>query len=231
MAARPALLLFARAPRPGEVKTRLWPRLGPDRAAALYRAFLEDAGRVYARPSRWTSVLCADPDPASPLFDPCFPEPWVRTAQGPGDLGRRLVAAFAGAFRSGAPSAVAVGSDHPALPLARIEEMFALLAGGAGATLVPAEDGGYCAIGLAAGAPLEAIFPGVPWSTPAVLAETIARLEAAGVRPRLLEAAYDVDRPEDLDRLRRDLDERDSGAADFPAATAAAMRALAGARP
>ena len=227
MAARPALILFARRPLPGQVKTRLVPRLGAEGAAALYRAFLEDAGRVYLRPVLWTSVLCADPDPAGSLFDPWFPEPWERTAQAPGDLGLRLCAAFEEAFHAGAPYAVAVGSDHPTLPLESLVDAFSLLASGVGSVLLPAQDGGYCAIGLAAGAPLPKIFGGVPWSTDAVLAETVARLERAGVRHRLLSPAYDVDRPEDLDRLRRDLDERDPDAGDFPRATAAAMKALA----
>jgi hypothetical protein len=97
--------------------------------------------------------------------------------------------------------------------------------------VIPATDGGYCAIGLKAGAPLDEIFRDVPWSTGAVLARTLGRLEAAGVRHRVLSPAYDVDRPEDLDVLLRDLDSRDPLSDDYPRATAIAMKALAEALP
>ena len=230
--ALPCLLLFARAPEAGRVKTRLAGRLTEAGAADLYRAFLSDAARLYARPSRWSSVLCADPDPLHPALDSLFPSPWRREAQAGKSLGDRLSAAFDSAFAGGAPAAVAVGSDHPTLPLERLAEVFDRLADGGGdAAIVPAEDGGYCAIGLTSSAPYRDVFREVPWSTPEVLARTVQRLERAGVRYRLLPAAYDVDRPEDLERLRLDLAERDPGAADYPAATARALRTLLGAAP
>lgn len=226
MAALPVLLLFARTPRPGGVKTRLAPRLGVAGAAALYEAFLEDAGRAYLEPASWTSVVWAEPDPSAPVFERCFPSPWTRRAQTGEDLGARLTAAFAAAFREGAPRAVAVGADHPALTRAAVGEIFEALASGARAAIVPAEDGGYCAIGLAAGLDPAAIFEGVSWSSPRVLEQTLARCARARVDCRLLAPGYDVDRPEDLDRLGRDLAARDPRADDFPRATAAAMRVL-----
>ena len=67
MAERPVLLLFARSPVPGRVKTRLMDAgagaLSPQQACDLYRAFLEDASRLYGRGTAWDSVLCADPGP------------------------------------------------------------------------------------------------------------------------------------------------------------------------
>ncbi len=224
--ALPSLVLFARVPEPGRVKTRLAPRLTEQGAVALYCAFLEDAGRVYRRPALWRSVLCAEPDPFDRLFDRCFPEPWIREAQAPGDLGERLAHAFHREFRRGAPAVVAVGSDHPALSRGRLEEAFTELSSGNLAVLIPAEDGGYCAIGLDAGAPVREVFRGVPWSTAAVLDRTVERLEGAGIPYRVLESAYDVDRPEDLDRLRQDLATRDVAAEDFPSATARALAIL-----
>jgi len=201
----PSLILFARVPAPGRVKTRLLPQLTAQGAADLYRAFLEDAARVYLQGARWSPVLYAEPDAADPRLAALFPDPWRRQDQGQGDLGLRLTEAFEEEFRRGAPAAVAVGSDHPALPLRRLEELFDSLGDGRRAALIPAEDGGYCAIGLTADAPLSEIFRAIPWSTDAVLRETVRRLEEAGVAHRVLGAAYDVDRPEDLDRLRRDL--------------------------
>jgi rSAM/selenodomain-associated transferase 1 len=226
--ALPILLLFARVPESGRVKTRLLERLTADGAAELYRAFLEDAGRAYLAPGRWESVLCAEPSPRDPRLVPLFPEPWRGEAQQGGDLGDRLRRAFEREFARGSPAVLAVGSDHPSLPRGRLVTAFAELAGGTRAVLVPAEDGGYCVIGLAAGVAVREVFRGIPWSTSNVLATTLDRLEGLGLRPRLLPAAYDVDRPEDVDRLRLDLARRDPGEEDFPVATARALRVGAG---
>jgi uncharacterized protein len=225
----PSLLLFAKAPEAGRVKTRLAPVLGAAGAALLYRAFLEDAGRCYGPPSSWSAVLCADPDPAGPSLRALFPPPWRGETQSSGDLGRRLSAAFRGEFRRGAPAAVAVGADHPGLRRWRLEEMFARLLSRAPAVLIPAEDGGYCAIGLDAGVPVEEVFRAVPWSSSDALAVTLERLAAAGLSVELLPATYDVDRPADLDRLRAEVARRDPSEADYPRATAAALSSLRGA--
>jgi uncharacterized protein len=220
---RPVLLLFARVPVEGTVKTRLVPPLTPPGALRLYRAFLEDASRVYRPDGLWESVLEAEPDPHDPQLVRLFGPPWRREAQAPGDLGSRLAGAFRRAFAAGAPAAVAVGSDHPALPRGRIEAAFHPLSKGTSASLIPAEDGGYCAIGLSAGAPLDEIFRDIPWSSSSALSVTRERMQRASVSVAVLEASYDVDRPEDLERLRRDLSERDASAPDFPAATARAL--------
>lgn len=224
--ALPSLILFARAPEPGRVKTRLAPLLTERGAADLYRAFLEDAARVYASTPRWQSVVCVDGDSSDRFFSAPFATGWRFERQVAGDLGERLLCAFEEEFRRGAPAAVAVGSDHPALPRRRVEEALEALGAGTGASLIPAADGGYCAIGLSSGLPLADVFRGVAWSTEAVLAQTVSRLERAGIGYRLLSPAYDVDRPEDLRRLRADLAGRDAAAADYPSATARALAAL-----
>ena len=222
----PSLLLFARPPEPGRVKTRLAGRLSEAGAAFLYRAFLSDASRVYCSPMLWRCVLYAESAPADPPWATLFAAPWVHELQVEGDLGERLLAAFAREFDGGAPAAVAVGSDHPSLSRERLREVFEVLASGFDAAVIPAEDGGYCAIGLTRRAPAQALFRDIAWSTPTVLRETVARLEGAGVRHRLLDPAYDVDRPEDLERLARDLSSRDPLAEDFPQATARMLATL-----
>ncbi|HEY6931531.1 MAG TPA: DUF2064 domain-containing protein, partial [Thermoanaerobaculia bacterium] len=178
---------------------------------------------AYRPHALWDSVLEAEPDPDDPALVSLFGPPWRREAQAPGDLGSRLVTAFRRAFDAGAPAAVAVGSDHPALPRGRIEAAFAPLSRGTSASLIPAEDGGYCAIGLSAGAPVDEIFRDIPWSSSSALSVTRERMRRASISFVVLAASYDVDRPEDLERLRRDLSERDASAPDFPAATARAL--------
>ena len=223
---RPALLLFARAPEPGRVKTRLAPALSAEGASHLYRAFLTDAARLYSRDPRWRCVVCADPGAEDPRLASLFPPPWERKSQGPGDLGERLRRAFEDAFASGAPAAVAVGGDHPTLPMRVLAEVLSGL-DSADAVIVPAEDGGYCAIGLGTRSFSAEVFRDVPWSTADVLATTLHRLRASGRSVRLLPSFYDVDRPEDLDRVRRDLETRDPADPDYPAATAACLAARA----
>jgi uncharacterized protein len=223
--ALPSLILFARAPRPGNVKTRLAPALGEAGAARLYRAFLEDAARAYTGRGDWSPVVCADSDRAREDLAAIFGDAWRIESQREGDLGGRLAEAFRREFDGGAPRALAVGSDHPALSRRRLIEAFGFLGGGEQAAIIPAQDGGYCAIGLTAGAPVEAVFRDVPWSTDRVLDVTLVRLREAGVTFRLLEPAYDVDRPEDLSRLVRDLATRPRDA-DYPIATAEALETL-----
>lgn len=223
----PSLLLFARTPAPGRVKTRLVPPLSEREALALYLAFLEDAAAIYAAPALWQAVLEAEPDPDDPALAALFRDPWKRHRQAAGGLGERLAASFEREFSEGAPAAVAVGSDHPALERRLVEEAFHRLAAGAAAAVIPAEDGGYCAIGLRTGTPVREVFSGIAWSSPSVLAATRERLAALGLAAAILEPAYDVDRPEDLARLKRDLERRDPAGRDYPRATALTLRTLA----
>lgn len=225
--ALPSLVLFARVPEAGRVKTRLAPILTARGATELYRAFLEDASRSYLRPAAWQSVICAAPTPWHAEMRALFSDAWRREAQSEGDLGERLRFAFEREFSLGAPAAVAVGSDHPGLASSRLEEVFDVLARRGNAVLVPAEDGGVCAIGLATGTPLREAFADIPWSTEEVLESIVSRLEAAGVRVHILASGYDVDRPEDLERLRLDLESRDPAGEDYPLATARVLAALA----
>lgn len=223
----PSLVLFARVPRLGLVKTRLAPRLAPAGALSLYRAFLEDAARTYAGSGEWAPVVAVEPDPDDPAIVELFPSPWRREKQGDGDLGERLSAAFAREFDRGASAAIAIGSDHPSLSRSILSDALALLASGRStAAAVPAEDGGYCAIALDARGPWQIAFRDIPWSTGDVLEVTIRRLAEQGVELALLPPSYDVDRPEDVDRLRRDIASRDPGSADFPRATARALAEL-----
>lgn len=194
------LLLFTKPARPGKVKTRLIPELGAERAAALHEALVDDllerlaGGRFHLRVA-WAL------EPGEPLPGRFADE--VRQ-QGEG-LGERLLTALAAAAAQHGWVA-AIGSDHPELDAARVEEAFERLAAGAEVVLGPSEDGGYYLIALVARAVAPELFRGVPWSTSGVLAATRERCRRLGLRCELLAEGWDVDRPEDLDRLAREIE-------------------------
>lgn len=219
---RQTLVLFAREPVPGRVKTRLARVLTAEGASRLYRAFLEDASRVYADPA-WDCVVDAEPDPDRADLPSIFPPPWRLERQSAGDLGARLTAAFERERENGTGATLAVGSDHPSLPLRSLRLLFAEVARGEDVAIIPAQDGGYCAIALAAAVRPESIFRDIPWSSPATLEATLARARDAGLSVAISEPGYDVDRPEDLDRLRIDLAGRDPSEEDYPRATSEAL--------
>ncbi|MBI4227398.1 MAG: TIGR04283 family arsenosugar biosynthesis glycosyltransferase [Candidatus Omnitrophica bacterium] len=197
------LVVMAKAPLPGRVKTRLTPPLSPDEAAQLARAFLDDTLRRVEQLPRTHLVIAVDSPDAVPFLRTMAPTAEV-VPQAAGDLGARMSAVVRDRLARGASAVLLIGSDHPTLPkpiLARaaryIEE------GSDQVVLGPANDGGYYLIGLTR--PHPELFFDIPWSTPQVFAATVARAEAAGLPVRRLPAWYDVDTPDDLARLRRDL--------------------------
>ena len=145
------------------------------------------------------------PDPEPGSLGRRYPDLRLRRQSG-GDLGERLRSAFGTSFADGVDRAVVVGSDHPTLPPSSIRTLFDVL-DDAPAAVGPTPDGGYWGIALRSSAwpRAQRLFEDVPWSTPEVMAVTRRRARAAGVE--LLEGPswYDVDRPEDLERLRSDL--------------------------
>lgn len=199
------LLLFGKVPLPGGAKTRLAPALGEEGAARLYRAFLDDTVALarsveVERRGLWL----AGPAEGRRRLSERHPELTVRAQRGE-DLGTRMARAIGDAFRRGAGRIVVVGTDHPTLPPARLRRAFRLLAS-ADLVLGPTDDGGYYALGLRREAWPEGrdLFGDVPWSTERVLASTRSRADRAGLSRRELRGWYDVDRPEELARLRRD---------------------------
>lgn len=194
-----ALLVFARVPVPGEVKTRLAPVLGAEGAAALHRRLLERTLHT-ARAAGCAPVqlwYAGEPAPGWLAGWTSLPG-WSRHAQGPGDLGLRMRQAFESALR-GARAAVLVGSDVVSLQAEDLRAAGRALAEGLEAVLAPTADGGYGLIGLRTVHPR--LFEGIGWGGPEVARETRARLEELGWRWRELREQWDVDRPEDLARL------------------------------
>lgn len=198
------LLVFGRLPEPGNVKTRLQPRLTGEGSAALYQAFLDDAMRL---PPDGVGVELWVPARPGALEQLGARYPGARIRLQPeGSLGDRLAMAFACAFSEGTERAVAVGSDHPTLPAGHVEAAFDAL-GATPLVLGPTRDGGYYTIGAQRSVwPMaRRLFADAPWSTPGLLAWTRARIASLGLDCTELPEWYDVDRPEDLDHMVRDL--------------------------
>lgn len=196
-----AVILFARTPLPGKVKTRLHPALGPERAALLHTAFVQDQIdflRSIASPTRRVELCLDTPWPELPLSARDVPV----TLQGPGDLGDRLERALDRVSRLGSAVSGVVGADAPTVPSALLEELLAALDDGAEVGLIPACDGGYVAVAVR-GMPRPEIFRGIPWGSSEVLAETRRAARKAGIRLAECAPWFDVDRPSDLGRLVR----------------------------
>jgi rSAM/selenodomain-associated transferase 1 len=198
------LMLFAKRPRLGEVKTRLVPPLSTELALQLYRAFLSDQIRFLGTfADRCTLELCVDerwaPDPE---LGPTPPTLAIRE-QGPGDLGERLLRAFRRSFRAGSHATVVLGVDSPTVPRDHVARALDHLESGASAVVAPAEDGGYVLLGLRE--PREELFRDVPWGGPQVMAVTRRRAARRALPLVELESWYDVDDATGLARLRAEL--------------------------
>ena len=204
MSSRPStpVLVFAKAPDPGRVKTRLIPALGEGGAAVLAarlaRRTLDTATRAAVGP---VTLVCA-PDTGHVFFDVCRRRHGVALApQGDGDLGQRMHRALARTLDD-ADTAILVGTDLPDLHVDDLVAARDALHGGADVVLGPATDGGYWLIGVRRAVPT--LFDGIEWSTATVLAATRARIARLGWTTHDLALKSDIDRPDDLHALERD---------------------------
>jgi len=191
--AQDVLCILVKAPRPGEVKTRLAPAVGPEGAAVLAGAFLEDT-LAMARGRDWARVVLAVAGDSSLLDPPDDVEVW---SQGVGDLGERMERVLLRALVK-APRAILIGTDSPGLPPRLVDDARTALATH-GAVLGPARDGGFYLIGLDRCEP--GLLSGLPWSRSDTLVHTEARLRHAGRTVARTEPWFDVDEPADLARL------------------------------
>ncbi|MEO7741923.1 MAG: TIGR04282 family arsenosugar biosynthesis glycosyltransferase [Usitatibacter sp.] len=193
--------MFAKAPVPGSVKTRLAGLLGADGAAGLHAGLTRHALATAVAAGVGDVELWCAPDDRHEFFGRCAADFGARLrVQAGTDLGGRMAAAFDDAFARGR-ALVLIGSDCPALRPADLASAAASLAQHEVA-IAPAEDGGYVLVAMAR--PVPAIFTGVAWGTAAVMRQTRERLAAAGVRWKELATSWDVDRPEDYARLQRE---------------------------
>jgi hypothetical protein len=195
------ILIFAKAPRPGGVKTRLIPQLGADGAAQLHRTLARTTVATAARAAVAPITLWCAPDADDAFFLELQTQYalTLRVQQGD-DLGARMQFAFEMELREAA-YAVALGTDWPELNADVLHEACTALDAGTDAVLVPTEDGGYALLGLRR---CDArLFENVVWGGAEVMAQTRARLAVLGWTWRELATSWDLDRPDDLQRARR----------------------------
>lgn len=204
--ARAALVLFAKHPTAGAVKTRLVPPLTHEQAATLYEAMLLDTLEWARGLTDLDLVLAFTPEIQHAYFEPIAEDMTLLAQRGEG-LGERMAAAFEDLFERRYGRVVAVGTDHPHLEAARVREAIAALED-ADVALGPTPDGGYYLVGLKA--PERRLFAGLPMSEAGLYEATVAAAGELGLKVAALAEGYDLDVAEDLERLAAEPGERAS---------------------
>jgi uncharacterized protein len=193
------VIVFAKAPIPGQAKTRLIPALGAEQAALLHAALAERAITTAQKSGAEEVELCCTPNLEEAFFQYCAEDFDVAlTEQGDGDLGQRMLRALDAALEY-IERVIIIGADCPALTAKHIQHAASALAN-ADVVLMPAEDGGYVLIGVTRTAPK--MFDNIHWGTASVLAEQRRNLAACGLTFIETDTLWDVDRPEDLPRAQ-----------------------------
>lgn len=195
-----ALIIFAKQPVPGEVKTRMVPPLSPRQAAQLYHLMLTD---IFSSTESLDGVdrvlFYAGGDDAETHFHELFPGLPLYSQQG-ADLGPKMEAAFSRVFAMGYRTVAIIGTDSPDLPVSFIEDAFGRLEyGKTDVVFGPAEDGGYYL--LAMKRVHSELFRGISWSSGQVLRESLAKAKSMGLEVSTLPEWHDLDTVEDLSKL------------------------------
>ena len=197
-----ALILFAKDPVEGQVKTRLGSLLDAPATLSLYRHFLRDSIEKICSIAEGDRFIGIASDPKTGYFDDVSrSHPVQLFVQEGGNLGERMRRAFEDRFKEGYERVVIIGADSPTLPTAYIEQA---LKSEKEVVIGPSTDGGYYLIGMRG--KVTDIFEGVPWGTDRVLSETLSVMKDRRAEAELLPVWYDVDLPEDLRFLKTHLE-------------------------
>ncbi len=204
-----ALVIFAKWPLPGQVKTRLCPPLRPDQAAELARYFLLDTVERVSRIEEVQVWVAYTPADSEARFRTLLPASVRYLPQRGTNLGERELNIFIDLFEKEATRVAIMGSDIPSVPLAYLRSAFDLLKiPNCDAVLGPSRDGGYYCIGAPAGRPaLPALFEHIEWSTEKVMQQTLRQARLHNLNIRLIPRWYDVDTVEDMRKLAEQLKE------------------------
>lgn len=194
------IVVFARAPEPGAAKTRLIPVLGADGAAALHGLLIERTLATAIASAVGRVELWCTPTAQHPLLSACLQRYRVEgVTQCDGDLGARMQHAAASSLAVNR-HVLLIGTDCPALTADDLRAAARALEAQYDAVVMPAEDGGYVLLGLNSWD--ARLFNDIAWGSDQVLAATRARLSALAWRWHELPPSWDVDRPQDVERLR-----------------------------
>lgn len=200
-----AIILFARDPVAGKVKTRLAPFLGEDLILELYTRFLNDSVEKICKVSDVDRFIGVTPSDSTGYFARMSMNlksaPKVFLQEG-ADLGEKMFNAFQARFDEGYEHVVIIGSDSPSLPVDYLERA---LNSGKDLVIGPSTDGGYYLIGMTKN-PVDVFSDGIDWGSEKVLAQTLERVLKSGASLELLPPWYDVDREEDLKFLKTHLE-------------------------
>ena len=194
------LIVFAKNPKPNQVKTRLIPALTPEQAASLFRAFLIDWCETLKQLSNVDFILAYTPPEALSNMQELIGGDFTYVPQKGADLGERLINATQWAAENGYKKAILVGSDSPTLPLSYVSQGVDSL-NACDVVLGPSMDGGYYLIGFSTdrlNTIVPYIFENIAWSTEHVLLQTVERIDSISAKLTLLPPWYDVDTSDDL---------------------------------
>ncbi len=198
-----ALVLFAKAPVPGQVKTRLSSEFSFENAAILYQAFVEDLIDSFCNMPSVHFYLSCSPSTNHPFFKSLARDyPISLMEQSGRDLGLRMEETMTELSKKGHDVRIIIGADSPTLPPVYVREAFDKL-GHNDLVLGPSHDGGYYLIGVSGSTP--PIFNPIPWGTDQVMMETLRMVHQEACRLHLLPFWYDIDTPRDVHFLKQHL--------------------------
>ena len=198
---RSRILVFAREPLLGRVKTRLASAIGPQEALAVYQAMLARLGALLNKMKAvdwdlWVTSNCSHKD----FITNCNKSNiYIQSGR---DLGAKMAAAIQQTLLdTKIDKVILIGTDCPALTEDYLHQALLALESDIDVVLGPAEDGGYVLVGMRR--PQPAVFEDIPWGSNQVFLRTVEALKAKELSYRLLETLWDVDRAEDLERLQQ----------------------------
>jgi len=204
-----ALVVMAKAPRPGKVKTRLSPPLTPEQASELNICFIRDTTeniQHVTQNSNSAGLVAYTPVGDEAAFDGLLPSGFQLLPQRGQGFGERLLCVCEDLFAAGFGSVCLIDSDSPTMPQhALLQAVERLSRAGDRMVLGGSDDGGYYLLGIKRLHPR--LFEQIDWSTERVFHQTLERAKAIGLQAELLPAWYDVDDAGTLERLRLELAE------------------------
>lgn len=195
------ILLFARVPQLGKVKTRLAGTLGKDTVLRLYMCFVEDIFET-TRQKKYDTTVCYYPAEEASKISTWLGNTVEYQPQSGRTLGERMQHAFRLIFSKGVDQAVLIGTDIPDLEPDIIDEAFSSLVDN-DVAIGPTVDGGYYLIGFRADSFNGTVFSEVPWGTEHVFRKTIQLMDQVGLRKKILPVWQDIDTIEDLEAFHR----------------------------